>query len=123
MKQIRINFLLLLMIGLIGCTKDVSKPNDENEHEAINKLELNFSEPNGVVKSFVVEDADGDGGNPPSRIDTILVKSGKQYSVTVKLYNNTNNVIKDVSSRKILINRNWIFPKIPIVFQIGLFSL
>ena len=98
MKQIRINFLLLLMIGLIGCTKDVSKPNDENEHEAINKLELNFSEPNGVVKSFVVEDADGDGGNPPSRIDTILVKSGKQYSVTVKLYNITNKVIKDVSS-------------------------
>ena len=90
MKQIRTTLLLLIMISLIGCTKQVSNPNDENEHEAINKVELVFIEPGGISKSFIVEDADGDGGNPPSRIDTILAVTGKQYNVSVKLYNITN---------------------------------
>lgn len=98
MKQIRTTLLLLIMISLIGCTKQVSNPNDENEHEAINKVELVFIEPGGISKSFIVEDADGDGGNPPSRIDTILAVTGKQYNVSVKLYNITNSVAKEVTS-------------------------
>ena len=89
---------MLLMYSLIGCSKSVDKPNNENEHESINKVELLFSESNGTTKTFVIEDADGDGGNPPSRIDTIAAQPNKQYTVAVKLYNIANGVAKEVTS-------------------------
>ena len=99
MKQVKRIFIgTLFLFCLIGCSKSVDKPNDENEHESINKIELFFSESGGTTKTFAIEDADGDGGKPPSRIDTILVQPNKQYTVAVKLYNITNGVAKDVSS-------------------------
>ena len=99
MKQVTKLFMgMLLMYSLIGCSKSVDKPNNENEHESINKVELLFSESNGTTKTFVIEDADGDGGNPPSRIDTIIVQPNKQYTVTVKLYNIASGVVKEVTS-------------------------
>ena len=99
MKQVKRIFIgTLFLFCLIGCSKSVDKPNDENEHESINKIELLFSESGGATKTFTIEDADGDGGKPPSRIDTILVQPNKLYTVAVKLYNITNGVAKDVSS-------------------------
>ena len=99
MKQVKRIFIgTLFLFCLIGCSKSVDKPNDENEHESINKIELLFSESGGATKTFAIEDADGDGGKPPSRIDTILVQPNKLYTVAVKLYNITNGVAKDVSS-------------------------
>jgi len=99
MKQVKRIFIgTLFLFCLIGCSKSVDKPNDENEHESINKIELLFSESGSATKTFAIEDADGDGGKPPSRIDTILVQPNKLYTVAVKLYNITNGVAKDVSS-------------------------
>jgi hypothetical protein len=99
MKQVKeIIIGTLFLFCLIGCSKNVDKPNDENEHESINKIELLFSESGSTTKTFVIEDADGDGGKPPSRIDTIFAQPNKQYTVAVKLYNITNGVAKDVSS-------------------------
>jgi hypothetical protein len=91
MKQVKRIFIGAFFLScLIGCSKSVDKPNDENEHESINKIELIFSESGGTTKTFSIEDADGDGGNPPSRIDTIVAQPNKQYTVAVKLYNITN---------------------------------
>ena len=45
-----------------------------------------------------MEDPDGDGGNPPSRIDTIFAITGKQYSVSVKLFNISSGVVKEVTA-------------------------
>lgn len=99
MKQlIRILFGIFFAISMTGCSKNVEKPNDENEHESINRIELVFSESGGSSKTFMLEDPDGDGGNPPSRIDTITAQANKQYTVVVKLYNITNGAAKDVSS-------------------------
>ena len=99
MKQIKLGAICAAFIILLaGCSKNVSNPNDENEHEAINKIELVFAETGGATTSFVIEDPDGDGGNPPSRIDTIKINSNKQYNVTVKIYNIANGVVKDVSA-------------------------
>ncbi len=72
MKQLKVGVIYaVFMMLMVGCSKDVSNPNDENEHEAINKIELVFAETGGATTSFIMEDPDGDGGNPPSRIDTI----------------------------------------------------
>lgn len=99
MKQLNVGIIYaVFMMLMIGCSKDVSKPNDENEHEAINKIELVFAETGGATTSFVIEDPDGDGGNPPSRIDTIKLNNNKQYNLTVKVYNIASGVIKEVSS-------------------------
>lgn len=99
MKQIKLGIIYaVFMMLMVGCSKDVSNPNDENEHEAINKIELVFAETGGANTSFIMEDPDGDGGNPPSRIDTIKLNSNKQYNLTVKVYNIASGVIKEVSS-------------------------
>ncbi|MSP08664.1 MAG: hypothetical protein EXR15_08405 [Chitinophagaceae bacterium] len=99
MKQVkRILFGMLFVFSLAGCSKAVDKPNDENEHESINGIELIFSESGGPTKSFMLEDADGDGGNPPSRIDTIFAQPNKQYSVVVKIFNIKNGVSKDLTA-------------------------
>ena len=99
MKQIKVGIIYaVFMMLMVGCSKDVSKPNDENEHEAINKIELVFAETSGATTSFIMEDPDGDGGNPPSRIDTIKLNNNKQYTVTVKIYNISSGVVKDVSA-------------------------
>lgn len=99
MKQLKLGIICAtFMMLMAGCSKNVSNPNDENEHEAINKIELVFAETGGATTSFVIEDPDGDGGNPPSRIDTIKLNSNKQYNHTVKVYNIASGVIKEVSS-------------------------
>ena len=99
MKQLKLGIIYaVFMMLLAGCSKLVITPNDENEHEAINKIELVFAETGGATSSFVIEDPDGDGGNPPSRIDTIKLNSNKQYNLTVKVYNIASGVIKEVSS-------------------------
>lgn len=80
--------LLLLGVsaGILSCKK-ASNPNDENEHEAINKVELSFSRPGAAVATFVMEDPDGDGGNPPSRIDTIRLAANQTYTLEVRIKN------------------------------------
>lgn len=103
MKQLKVGIIYAVFMLLVaGCSKDVSKPNDENEHEAINKIEFVFAETGGATTSFVIEDPDGDGGNPPSRIDTIKLNTNKQYNLTLKVYNIASGVIKDVSSTILL---------------------
>jgi hypothetical protein len=89
---------MLLLAQLTGCSKSVNKPNDENEHESINRVALVFSEPGTASRTFIVEDPDGDGGNPPNKIDTIFGSIGKTYTVVVKLFSITNGVTKEVTS-------------------------
>jgi hypothetical protein len=88
--------LLVYTFGLNSCKK-ASNPNDENEHEAINKIELTFSMP-GSTSTFVAEDPDGDGGNPPTRIDTIRLKAGQTMGVMVKFKNLSGGTERDLSS-------------------------
>jgi len=60
MKQIKLGAICAAFIILLaGCSKNVSNPNDENEHEAINKIELVFAETGGASTSFIMEDPDG----------------------------------------------------------------
>ena len=99
MKQIKLGTICCVFMILLGsCSKNVSNPNNENEHEAINKIEFVFAETSGASTSFIMEDPDGDGGNPPSRIDTIKLNNNKQYSLTIKIYNISSGVVKEVSA-------------------------
>lgn len=92
----------LFFIGLfplfitMGCKKP-SDPNDENEHEAINKVELTFRQTGQPDRVFIAEDPDGDGGLPPTRIDTIRLAAGQSYSVEFRALNIVNGVVRDIT--------------------------
>ncbi len=94
--------LFVLLLGVIanamlsGCKKP-SEPRDENEHEAINKLELTFRRAGQPDQICLAEDPDGDGGLPPTRIDTIRLAAGQNYSVTLRALNVVNGVVRDIT--------------------------
>jgi hypothetical protein len=97
MKQYSvIVFMFLMIAGSISCQK-ASDPNDENEHEAINKVSLSMTG-GGATATFVMEDPDGDGGNPPTRIDTIRLKAGQTYTTAVSFKNLSGGVERDLTS-------------------------
>jgi hypothetical protein len=88
---------LLVAITITACKKP-SDANDENEHEAINKMVLTFSRPGSANLVFIAEDPDGDGGQPPSRVDTIRLVAGQTYSANIQFINIVNGVEKDLTS-------------------------
>jgi hypothetical protein len=95
-KAIWISAGMALAVLSTSCKK-ASNPNDENEHEAINKVELAFSRQGAAAATFVMEDPDGDGGNPPSRIDTIRLSAGLTYTLDVRIKNIVSGQEKDLT--------------------------
>ncbi|MFM8807083.1 MAG: hypothetical protein ACKOD1_06945 [Sphingomonadales bacterium] len=100
MSSIRWFIMSTLLAGLLtfSCKKP-SNANDENEHEAINKVTLIFSRPGVASLVFIAEDPDGDGGLPPSRIDTIRLAGGQTYTTEIRFINIVNGVEKDLTSQ------------------------
>lgn len=88
--------ILSLVMGTTACKK-ASDPNDENEHEAINKISLSFSGA-GATATFTIEDPDGDGGNPPTRIDTIRLKAGQTYTSAIAFKNLSGGTERDLTA-------------------------
>lgn len=88
---------LYFLLVSTGCKKP-SDANDENEHEAINKVELIFRQPGQPDRVFIAEDPDGDGGLPPTLIDTIRIAAGQSYSVQFRALNIVGGVVRDITS-------------------------
>lgn len=88
---------VLVVAGLTSCKKTAT-PADENEHESVNRIVFTYTSTGNSARDFVMEDPDGDGGNPPSRIDTIKLAAGVTYTLDVKTYNLVNGVAKDITS-------------------------
>jgi len=87
----------LVILAGAGCKKNVDDPNDETEHEAINSVVLTFKQ-NGVAAGvFRMEDPDGDGGNPPTRIDPIVLQANKTYTLEITLQNISGSTTKDIT--------------------------
>lgn len=93
-------FLFFFLVVAVGCSscKKTSVPNNETEHNAINGVELIFKQGSTVVATVVAEDPDGDGGNPPTRIDPIDLKAGQTYAASIVIKNISNGVVRDVTS-------------------------
>lgn len=90
--------VILFLFLVAGSCQKASDPNDETEHEAINAIDLVFKQSGTTIATFTAEDPDGDGGNPPSRIDRITLKPGQAYSMETVLRNIVNGTSKVVSS-------------------------
>ncbi len=87
---------IALSVSVLSCKK-ASMANNETEHQAINRIEMVFKQDGNTVATIVAEDPDGDGGNPPSRIDNINLEINKTYDVEVKFLNIINGVPKDIT--------------------------
>lgn len=96
-KWIVLVLSFVLLGGTISCKK-ASMAKNETEHEAINRVELIFKQGTTTLATIVAEDPDGDGGNPPSKIDAITLQTNKTYDVEVKFYNIVNGNTKEVTA-------------------------
>ena len=96
-KKHIIQLLSLTLITLVFSCKKASVAKNETEHEAINRVELIFKQGSTVVGTAIAEDPDGDGGNPPSRIDPINLKINTTYDVETKFINIIKGVTKDIT--------------------------
>ena len=89
--------IIAISIFASSCDDDVKKPNDPNPEEVITTMKLQFTE-EGTNNKFeaIFRDPDGDGGNAPTRFDSISLQTGKSYLVNILLLDESN--IKDVDT-------------------------
>lgn len=97
MKRFTLYISVLAFTSINFSCQKASDPQDENEHEAINKIEFSFMQAGVVTGNFIVEDPDGDGGNPPSRIDTIRLQPGQTYTMNIKIKNLVGTTENDLT--------------------------
>ncbi|MCX8019832.1 MAG: hypothetical protein N2747_04995 [Chitinophagaceae bacterium] len=96
MRGVTLYFLLFLFFA-VSCKK-TSRPNNENEHEAINKVEFVFYQNGNLYRKFILEDPDGDGGAPPTRIDSIILQRASNYTAELFIKNISGGVEKDITA-------------------------
>jgi hypothetical protein len=96
--------MLIVVISTIltSCKKDnndVTKPSDINEGELITTVQFRIVDTDSpyVEHIFRYRDVDGLGGNAPV-IDTIKLDTGKIYSVTLLLLDESKNPIDTISN-------------------------
>lgn len=77
-------------------SEDDLVPDDENE--LITSVTLNFKESaTGTITSFSYKDADGDGGNAPTKFDTVALKANTEYTMTVQFLDESKTPIEDIT--------------------------
>lgn len=86
----------LLAFTMSACSKD--KDEVVNEEELITTVALSFQEV-GTVNAFsvVFRDTDGEGGNPPSTFDEIILKPNADYSCSITLLNESVNPAESIT--------------------------
>ena len=88
--------ILLPTFILTGCG-EVEEPIIDNEEELITSVELTFALTDGNAKTFKFADPDGEGGNDPTRFDTISLLTDTTYSLTVKFLDESKNPSEDIT--------------------------
>lgn len=84
---VRMTFAILTL-SIIGysCKKDDNSP--VNEEELITTLRLNLKESGTTTtKVFEFKDPDGEGGNPPTKFDPIVLDASKTYTCDIEVLN------------------------------------
>jgi hypothetical protein len=96
MKKIiyAISFSMIILTAT-SCKKDKAPVNEE---ELITTVSLNFTEAGTTnVSTFVFRDLDGEGGNPPSSFQDIVLAPGKVYNMTISLLNESVSPAENIT--------------------------
>ena len=90
MKYLNVLFVMMAMIAFACGDDDVENPNPPNEEEVITTVTLTFTPATGPVITATWKDEDGDGGNPPSQKDEIILDDATTYDMTVTFLNESD---------------------------------
>ncbi len=96
----KISFALsITALSFTACKKDVPNPDPVNEGEVITTVILTLTDQANPsqVYTFKFVDLDGDGGNPPSRFDTIRVPQNRTYIGSIELLDESKNPAEDIT--------------------------
>ena len=89
--------LISLTLLLVQC-KSASDVEPDDENELITTVQLEFiPEGSSAIKTFTYRDIDGDGGNTPTRFDTISLSPNTTYQMKIKLLDESKNPAEDIS--------------------------
>lgn len=94
----------LIWIMLFGVTTLFTQCKDsgddveiDDENELITSVTLTFREGLGSVTTFTYKDPDGDGGNAPTKFDTISLKPNTSYTVSIQLLDESKSPVQDIT--------------------------
>ncbi len=98
-KSIQLYATLLVVALLLTSACKKKKPEEDNETEVITTIEITFKDSANAAntKTFIWEDLDGEGGNVPNRIDSIIIDKSKTYITEVKVLDKTKNPVEDIT--------------------------
>jgi hypothetical protein len=86
---------LSILIFISSCKKD-SDLDPEEENEIITTIKLNFTA-GGSTKTFTYSDTDGDGGNAPTKFETITLAPNTSYSLTIELLDESKTPVSNIT--------------------------
>ncbi|NIJ51529.1 hypothetical protein FHS68_000685 [Dyadobacter arcticus] len=97
----KITWMLLIgaAINFTQCKDAGDKVTPHDENELITSVTLKFAEEGtSNVSSFGFKDADGDGGNAPTKFDTIALKPNKTYTLTIELLDESRTPVENITN-------------------------
>ena len=94
MKQLF--FILLVLVGVLACKKEPEVlPTDDNE--LITTVELVFTDPVNVSRSFKFRDIDGDTRTKPEAFDTLKLDRNTEYKVSIHIGDESKGAYEDIT--------------------------
>ncbi len=94
MKQLF--FILLVLVGVLACKKEPEVlPTDDNE--LITTVELVFTDPVNVSRSFKFRDIDGDTRTKPEAFDTLKLDRNTVYKVSIHIGDESKGTYEDIT--------------------------
>ena len=91
--------LSALFLGFLSAcnSDDVENPTPPNEEEVITTLLLNFTNA-GQTTTFAYRDPDGDGGNPATQQDDVVLSANTTYTLTIEFLNEAETPAEDITA-------------------------
>jgi hypothetical protein len=97
MKTVQAIVLMAVATILFQC-KSASEVEPDDENELITTVLLKFTETGTSTTTTVTyRDIDGDGGNPPTRFDQVVLKSNTAYALVVEVLDESKNPAIDIT--------------------------
>jgi hypothetical protein len=88
----------LLLVIATGCKRENDNTN-QNKAETITTVVLNFRQTGtSNVFNIIFSDPDGEGGNPPSTADDIILHERSQYECSILLINDKSSPATDINA-------------------------
>ena len=91
----------LLLLAALPVAQSCKDDHDDHDHEGevITTVRMVFTDSanSADVRTFEFNDPDGPGGNPPQRLDTIYLQTGKTYLVELRFIDASKSPAHDIT--------------------------